>query len=487
MSEVIRTGWLPGFDAAEVGWEALTFARAGPPITVEVPVLIPAQIARLAATVRAGARTGLKSRSTAEIVDIVDAAVHHLLDREDPHRRALDSLLPAITGYDGEMVRVGLTEYLKTFRKPQLTRFLAEDFANPGLLDSFQPTPKGGYARAHGPELLAHVWAGNVPGLPLWSLVSGLLVKAGSIGKVASAEPLFAGHFARLLAEIEPTLGAALAVVWWRGGEGESEAALLAEADVVMAYGGNEALADLARRVPITTRFLPHGHKISFQVVAREALDTAKAWASAHEAARDIVAFDQQGCYSPQCVFVEVGGALNPREFARALAHELSAFESRFPRRPLDVGEANALAGWRHGQEMRGLAGAGAEGEVVGGGEAAWSVAFTGTADALDPSVLNRTIRVAAVADLADVVACAAPRRAYLQSAAIAAAPERLFLLAEALGAVGVTRITALGRMSVLEAGWHHDGRFNLLDLVTITEIEAAAERAAEDFADYLA
>jgi hypothetical protein len=39
--------------------------------------------------------------------------------------------------------------------------------------------------------------------------------------------------------------------------------------------------------------------------------------------------------------------------------------------------------------------------------------------------------------------------------------------------------------MTSPEAGWHHDGRFNLLDLVRITEIEARAETAAEDLASY--
>jgi hypothetical protein len=50
---------------------------------------------------------------------------------------------------------------------------------------------------------------------------------------------------------------------------------------------------------------------------------------------------------------------------------------------------------------------------------------------------------------------------------------------------VGVTRIAAFGNMTSPEAGWHHDGRFSLLDLVTITEIEQGAEAAAEGFAPY--
>jgi hypothetical protein len=39
--------------------------------------------------------------------------------------------------------------------------------------------------------------------------------------------------------------------------------------------------------------------------------------------------------------------------------------------------------------------------------------------------------------------------------------------------------------MTEPEAGWHHDGRFNLLDLVTLSEVEDSAYRQAERYAPY--
>lgn len=210
-------GHLPGLPAGEVKWKALHFSAWGEAVEVRVPVLSEAQAAALAGRVRDNARTYLKTLRIAEITAIIDLAIARLLDRNDPWRQKAERLLPIVTGYDPEMIRLGLTGYLKTFRQPQLKRFLAEDFADPLILDDFQPRPKGGFAKAFGPDLLLHVWAGNVPGLPLWSLISGLLVKAGSIGKVAAAEPLLAGWFARILAEIDPRLGECLAVVWWKG------------------------------------------------------------------------------------------------------------------------------------------------------------------------------------------------------------------------------------------------------------------------------
>jgi len=479
-----RAGYLPGLAADEVAWETLSFRRAGRALDVAVPALTEAQIERVAARVREASRAHLKTLGVARIVAIIDRAVARLLDRGDPWRRKAEALLPLVTGYDAEMVRLGLTGYLKTFRGPELKKFLAEDFANPQILDDFQPMPKGGFARAFGPDLLVHIWAGNVPGLPLWSLVSGLLVKAGNVGKVASAEPLFAGWFAELLAEVEPSLADCLAVLWWKGGDAAREGALLRQADAVLAYGGNDSLADIRGRVPVTARYLPFGHKIGIGLVSRAALDTQKSWGVAHRAAYDIARYDQQGCYAPQLFLVERGGSITPREFAKYVAHELACFEAKFPRRELTIEEAGGVAAWRHGEEAKAAAGDGRDllGDAAGG----WSVAYSEDAEDISPSGLNRTVRVCAVDRLDDAVALIAPFRAFLQTVGVAAPPEELYRLGGLLGAAGATRICALGEMSAPGAGWHHDGRFNLLDLVTLTEIDGSAEAAADDLAPYV-
>jgi hypothetical protein len=39
--------------------------------------------------------------------------------------------------------------------------------------------------------------------------------------------------------------------------------------------------------------------------------------------------------------------------------------------------------------------------------------------------------------------------------------------------------------MTAPQAGWHHDGRFSLLDLVRMVDIDASTELAAERFTLY--
>lgn len=476
-------GHLPGLREEEVAWHALSFGTGAQALEVRVPMLSPQQLQATARRVREGAALHLKTLPVSRIVEILDAAVARLLDPKDPFRREAERLLPAVSGFDAGMVQLGFNAFLQSFRAPQLHRFVAEDFANPKVLDEFQPAVKGGSVRAFGPGVVLHSWAGNVPALPLWSLACGLLVKAGTLGKLPSAEPVFASLFARLLAEVHPPLADCMAIVWWKGGDAASAQAAIGEADTVLAYGGKAAIEELRLQVPAGKRFLGHGHKLAFGLVAKAALDAQRGPATARLAAYDIVRYEQQGCYSPHQFFVERGGRVDPRTFAQYLAAELANLQQRFPRRALALEEAADLAAWRQSRELQAMAGNGAQ--LLGAADAAWSVAYADTPQPLAPTAGGRSILVCAVDEIDEAVPLVAPHAAFLQTAGIATEPRELYRLAERLGSVGVTRIAALGAMTSPEAGWHHDGRFNLVDLVRMVEIEAGAERAADALAPY--
>lgn len=478
------SGYLPDIGETEFETKILTFQSKNETVEVEIPFLTTEQMDKVIEKVKKASAETLKSFSVSEIVSIIDQAIDRLLDRDSLYRQKAEKLLPIVTGYDEEIIRLGLTTYLKTFRKKELQRFLIEDLGNPLLLDDFQPRVKGGFSKAMGPNVVTHIWSGNVPALPLWSLISGLLVKTGNIGKVPSAEPLFSGWFAHLLVEIEPRLVDCFAVVWWKGGDEERERSIFQQSDVVVGYGGNESLQSLQNRMPITTRFLPFGHKISFGIVSQSSLDSRKTWQSVHQAALDVIRYDQQGCYSPHIFYVQQGGKVSAREFARFLANELENFQRRHPRRELSMEESASMAAWRQREEMTIFSNP--NNEVLGNQANDWTVVYEENNIHFAPSSLNRVIKVIAFETIEDILPYISPHRSLLQTVGIAANPKELFKWAELLGKTGVTRITALGSMTSPEAGWHHDGRFNLLDLVSMVDIEAAAEESSEQFAPYV-
>ena len=147
-----RACHLPGLDPTTWDWETLLFDKSGLDLKIDVPVITGPDVQSLAEHIRRHTRQTLATYPVRRIVEIIDKAIARLLDRDDPYRRRMEEVLPAITGYDREMLRLGLTQYLKSFRKPELQRFLAEDFHNPAILDQFQPLAKGGHGLAFGPE-----------------------------------------------------------------------------------------------------------------------------------------------------------------------------------------------------------------------------------------------------------------------------------------------------------------------------------------------
>lgn len=481
--ERFRVGHLPGLDAGRLVWRELPAPQLPQGYGFEVAALTPEELRALCEQVSGPGRRGLRALPVRDIVAAIDRVIQQLLDPTSPEHRLLLRWLPLSTGFSPEMIRVSLGPTLRTFRALQLQRFLVEDLGNPALLDGFEPRVTGGWTHAEGPDLLAHVWAGNVPGLPLWSLICGLLAKAGNIGKVSAGEPVFATVFAQTLARLEPRLGAAVAVLWWDRQDSQIPHAVWQQADTVLAYGGDAALRDLQAQLPPGVRLLPHGHKLSFGVVGRAALSAGRAPAIARLAADDLVRHEQQGCYSPQFFYVERGGQVTPLEFAQRLAAGLQRLSAKFPRPRPGLAEAAQIAQWRGQLEWAAFDDASVQ--LLGHPEQSWSVVYRDRPTPIAPGPLHRCVQVVALDSLDQLPACLAPQRRYLQSAGLALAPEQLQALALQLAAVGVTRLSAIGQMTQPAPGWHNDGRPSLLDLVTLVDLEASAEALAEGLTNY--
>jgi hypothetical protein len=439
-------------------------------LVLRVPALTVRELSTVLDAITAARDGYLADLPVLEIVARLDKAVGLWLDPAFPPRRLAEDLLPAITGYSPPMIREGLSALLHGLRRESLLQCLTAEFGDPACLDTFRPLRGTGLlTRAFGPRLAVHVFSGNVPGLPVWSLTCGLLVKAANLGKTASGEPLLPALFAASLAEVDPDLARCLAILYWPGGAEDLEAAAFGRAEAIIAYGGDEALRSLRGRVPAAARFLAYSHRLSFGLIAREALTAAGAPEVAARAAFDVAIFDQQGCVSPHVFYVETGGKVSPRDFAASLAAALQEVERRLPRGRIPLGASAAIQG------LRDMADLGGDEVWASPGGTAWTVIFEDDA-AFAPSCLNRTVRVKPVADLADLPPLLAPLGNALQTAGVAAPPERLPALAASLGRLGVTRLCPLGQMPFPAFAWHHDGRGNLLDLVRFTDIEPGVE-----------
>lgn len=465
---------LPGLDTATVAeWYTLPdVVLDGQPLRFPHPTR--AQLGAVFDRLVTARARWLAGATTRDLIALLDAARDRWLDRGYPPRIMAERALPTVTGYTDAMVRRGLDDYLGLFTRDTLKALVRAELGDLDILDGFRERRiVPGRSRAFGPVLTTHVFSGNVPGLAAQSLIMATLLKSASFGKLASGEPIFAGVFARSLVELEPRLDGCFAVTWWPGGEApDLEAIALGRAEAVIAYGGEEAVRAVGQRVAPVARFVGYGHKISFGLIGREALvDERRAHQLAARAAYDCAKFDQQGCVSPHLFYVEEGGMVTPREWAAVLAAELARLGGNLPRGRLTTAEGAAVAAFRREADFRASLEPDAIALHAGDDEGGATVVYD-TDPTFAATCLNRTVLVKPLPTAEAIVPLLAPVRAFLQTAALALEPARRDALADALGAAGVTRICPVGKMPDPDAAWHHDGRFNLLDLVRWVDIE---------------
>ena len=162
----------------------------------------------------------LAAMSVNDILDIVADAAQLWADPDFELRRQAELLIPAITGYEPDMVRIELKRYMRQFRRRELLRFLDSEIGQPSMLDEFRPNKAGGYSKYVGPALTYQVFSSNVPGIPVWSMAMTLLVKGAILGKSSFSEPVmpasiptslmplrwFHGRAARSSSRIQPSM-----------------------------------------------------------------------------------------------------------------------------------------------------------------------------------------------------------------------------------------------------------------------------------------
>jgi cytochrome c551/c552 len=461
---------LPGLDPGGVArWRVREYAGG---VSLRFPQLEPAQLGAVIAHLRESRARFLADRPADAIAAAIAAAAARLGRDDDARRRTALDALPAVTGYSPPMVRLVLDRMLEDWSEASLRELLRSEFPDPGVLDGFRPHPagrSGSRTRALGPELAFHIFAGNVPGVAVTSIVRSLLVKAATLGKTASGEPLLPVLFARTLAAVDSGLGECLAVTYWPGGSEDLEAVALEAADAVIVYGGAGVAEDVRRRAPAGRRVVVHGPRFSLGLVGRDALDARRAEETAAQAARAVAIFDQQGCVSPHLYYVEEGGETPPARFAERLAAHLARLQEDLPRGAISPAEAAAIQTARADAEARALAGADVQVYAARGTE------FTVIYDpdpAFAPSPLNRVVRVKPLADLAAAVGLIRPLAHLIQTVGVAGAGGRLVGLAEALGRAGAPRITSLARMPWPPPTGHHDGQEPLRELVRWVDLE---------------
>ncbi len=454
---------------------ACSVAASSPemPVPISRAAWTPASLATLAAALRLGGEE-LRALPDAALLDAWSATVETFLDPGTPERQELAPRLATLSCLSPAALDAGLEAVLGGVRRSPAAAILERAAAlgkthsagegrkamgarREGARSRVLAEPANASARVRGtmaeerrsgparsaPVLV--VLASNLPALAVQPLLPALALRRPVLLKSPSSEPLFATAFLAALTRREPRLAGAVAAATWPGGDAELEAPLLTAAGTVVAYGGAEALADLARRAA-GQRFVGYGPKMSLAAVELGA-GAASPEAVAAGLARDVALFDQRGCLSVVAVYV-AGGLDAAARLAGHLEAALAGLAARWPPGP---GAAPALAAvqqLRLEAELRGLPRASlppAAGTVLLEPE-----------PALRPSPGLRTVRVHQLPELDRLPEILAPWQGRLQGAALAG--PAAWSLAPRLAALGISRCAAPGDLQSPDAAWHNGG-----------------------------
>lgn len=195
------------------------------------------------------------------------------------------------------------------------------------------------------PRLGALILAGNVFSACVQPITVALLARVPVLVKASSKDDSLPRLFEDALAEVDPELASAYGVVSYPGGSDAHEAAILARASVVSAYGSDHTLSSLRARLAPHATFIGHGHGLGVGWASGAALaDDARG--VARRFALDVAAYDQRGCMSPHAIVLEEG-TIEGERFAGLLSEELDVIERELPRGvlPTDVGASQLQ--WR--------------------------------------------------------------------------------------------------------------------------------------------
>ncbi|MGF1464652.1 MAG: acyl-CoA reductase [Sandaracinaceae bacterium] len=284
----------------------------------------------------------LRARSRASVARSLGQAVELIREAELPLGHQAREVLPTATGLSLPMVAWALAEVCRSADAEALAR----------LADLYDGRPDREAVPARRSVI---VLAGNVFTAGLTPILHSLLSLAPTVVKASSREDLFPRVVQAAIAEVDPELGDALAVVSFPGGSEALERAIFGGADVVHAYGSDRTLCAIRGRLPATTRFVGHGHGLGVLVVPKAALGSRdEARTVAEAASYDIAAYDQRGCLSPHAAIVEEGGAVDGAAFAQLLSDALGERASDLPRGPLPTQVGAAQIQWRGIAAVRG-------------------------------------------------------------------------------------------------------------------------------------
>lgn len=326
---------------------------------------------------------------------------------------------------------------------------LGEDYSNPCSL-------KNGTKRIRYPlGILFHISAGNVDGLPAYSVVEGLLAGNINILKLPTGDSGLSIRLLKELIEVEPAIKDYVYVFDVPSTEIETLQIFADIADGVVVWGGDAAVEAAKRMTSITTKLITWGHKLSFAYATPSASDS-----QLYELAKHICATNQVLCSSCQGIFIDTDDSQVQIDFAQRFFEIFK--KANADSKELDIGMCgkNTIRIYNELLENPNKKILTEDGISV----------FIEDDNELCLSLLFRNIWIKRL-KREDIISSLKKHKNHLQTCGLLCDASEKEELSHLLANAGVVRITG-GDLSRMVAGEAHDGCYPLQQYSRIVEID---------------
>ena len=309
---------------------------------------------------------------------------------------------------------------------------------------------------------LLHIAPGNMPGLPVYTALEGLLTGNVNLLKLPHGDKGLSLAALRLLVEQEPRLAPYLYAFDLPSKEQGDLKALAALADGLVTWGSDRAILAARSLAPAGCKLIEWGHRLSFAYVSGyEDKSSELSSLAAH-----IIETGQRLCSSCQVIFLNTGRWEEGKAFCRDL---LPYLEKAASLRPGRGAGAQAVLSGQTALLERIIEGR-AKGEVLYPSKGCSVILRPDRELELSPMEGNVLVKLLPQEELLSTLR---RQKGRLQTAGLICSPESREALTALLSQAGLTRITRAAAMSAAFPGESHDGESPLRRYLRIVDIES--------------
>lgn len=281
----------------------------------------------------------LYSISFEEILDYLEELKERLRFDANPYLNEAVEFSKVTSGLGENIIRRLYRELYRGCDRSQVQQ-MVENAIGVEYLDNWvqKKTSNGCIAsvRAFGARAV-HIMAGNVPLVPLMTIIRNAVTRSDAILKMPSNDPITAVAIARTMVDMAPNhpITKHLSVAYWKGGDQGVEDTLYLPQNVekIIAWGGFASVTHVKKYIQPGIDLITMDPKLSSSIIGAQAFkDEAAMQSTAERLAVDIGYYNQQACANARVAYIETGtdaaGLIKANRFGKLLFDALQALPS---------------------------------------------------------------------------------------------------------------------------------------------------------------